>query len=128
MPSWSSSARCTTCRSYRVFNNSVSAFSSTLPFPLNQKWSSLVHSMHSLNALLPELYRTFSSSVSSLCLPLHSSSSRVFSNSEASFESVNPPSVHSLHVLFDSVELICAFLALATKLPMFCCALLAQPK
>jgi hypothetical protein len=84
--------------------------------------------MHSLNALLVELYRTSNSYVSSLCLPLHSSSFRVFSNSEASFKTVNSPRVHSLHVLSDSVEFRCALLALAPELPVFCGAPLAQPK
>jgi len=127
-PSCRSFAWCTPCRAYKVFSNS----SSVSPWDFFSLWTwnrvPPVHSMHILNALLVEFYRTFSSPISSLCLPLHSSFSRVFSNSEASFESVIPSGVHSFHVLSDSAKLRCALLALASKLPMFYCALLARPK
>jgi hypothetical protein len=87
IPSYNSLDQCTTCRSFlhKVFSSSMSVFSSTLTFPHNSKWSYLVHSFDSLNSLLIEFYRTFSSSISFLCLPLNnSSSSKVFSNLDSS--------------------------------------------
>jgi hypothetical protein len=107
----------------------MSVFPVTLLLLLRTRKSSLVHSMHSLNALLAELYRTFSSSVSSLCaLPYTTHPPRCSTTLRLLLESMNLSGVHSLHVLSDSAELRCTLLALATELPMFCCALLAWPK
>jgi hypothetical protein len=115
-----------------VFSNSMSVFSLTLLFPLNLKQSPLVHSLHSLDAHLAELYRILNNFVS-LCLPLHSLSSKVFSNLEASplslqflwcalltrsfLNSTQNSNVHSLHWLTESSTLCHALLAFSHKEP-----------
>jgi hypothetical protein len=87
--------------------------------------------LHQLNA-----HRVLSNSGSSFeldkeffsCTPCTDPSSKVFSNLEVPLELVIAL-VHPPGTFFsDSTEVRCTLLALAIEPPMFCCALLAQPK
>ena len=112
----------------RVFKNSVSVSLSHFSSQ-NSKQSSFVYSLHSLDTHLEDLYKILNNSVS-LCLPLHSLSSKVFSNLEVS--PLSPWILLVCHPNTFSPELDsrfrCTLLVPDIEFLVLRSALLAQPK
>jgi len=111
--------------SYREFISSVSMFL-WYSSPWTSKKSSLCAHLHLINAYLADLYKFLSESIYLFShrtySPLRYSTTRGFPWVVVTL--VCPPDTF----FSNSTNFRCTLLALAKKIPMFCCVLLAQPK